>query len=82
MGDLHGGAAIREKAISLVKDAVQQDQDGNYEAALKLYRQSLEHFQVYLKYEKNPRMQETIKVGGGRRCKLDPSLKAPPGFQS
>lgn len=61
MGDLQGGAAIREKAIALVKEAVQQDQDGNYEIAFKLYNDSLQHFQVYLKYEKNPRMRETIK---------------------
>ena len=58
---MEGGAAIRDKAISIVKEAVKEDKAGNYETAFTLYMQSLDHFKCYLKYEKNPRMQDTIK---------------------
>jgi len=58
---MEGGAAIRDKAISIVKEAVREDKAGNYETAFTLYMQSLDHFKCYLKYEKNPRMQDTIK---------------------
>ena len=62
MGDLGGGLAIREKAISLVKDAVEKDKAADYASAFKLYMSALDHFTVYLKYEKNPMMQQTIKT--------------------
>jgi len=62
MGDLGGGGAVREKAIHLVKDAVEKDKEGNYPRALKLYMSALDHFTVYLKYEKNPRMQDAVKA--------------------
>ncbi|EEH51161.1 uncharacterized protein MICPUCDRAFT_67802 [Micromonas pusilla CCMP1545] len=62
MGDLGGGIAIREKAIALVKEAVERDKASEYAAAFKLYTSALDHFTVYLKYEKNPMMQQTIKT--------------------
>ena len=62
MGDLGGGLAIREKAISLVKDAVEKDKAADYASAFKLYMSALDHFTIYLKYEKNPMMQQTIKT--------------------
>ena len=61
MGDLGGGLAIREKAISLVKDAVEKDKAADYASAFKLYMSALDHFTIYLKYEKNPMMQQTVK---------------------
>jgi vacuolar protein-sorting-associated protein 4 len=62
MGDLGGGLAIREKAISLVRDAVEKDKAADYPSAFKLYMSALDHFTIYLKYEKNPMMQQTIKA--------------------
>lgn len=62
MGDLGGGLAIREKAIALVKDAVDKDKSADYPAAFKLYMSALDHFTIYLKYEKNPMMQQTVKA--------------------
>ena len=41
MGDLGGGLAIREKAISLVKDAVEKDKAADYASAFKLYMSAL-----------------------------------------
>ena len=58
---MEGGASIRDKAIAFVKEAVREDQGGNYEAAFKLYLNALEYFKCYLKYEKNPRMAATVK---------------------
>ena len=58
---MEGGASIRDKAIAFVREAVKEDQAGAYEAAFKLYLVALEHFGVYLKYEKNPRMAETVR---------------------
>jgi len=55
-----GGSVIRDKAIAFVRDAVKEDQAGSYEQAFKLYVVALGFFGVYLKYEKNPRMKETV----------------------
>jgi hypothetical protein len=56
---------FKAKAIELVKEAVAEDNAQNYEAALRLYKASLEHFSLHLKYEKNPTAKKTItaKVG-------------------
>ena len=61
-GELGGGLAIREKAINLVREAVEKDKGADYPAAFKLYMSALDHFTVYLKYEKNPMMHQTIKA--------------------
>ena len=61
-GELGGGLAIREKAINLVREAVEKDKAADYPAAFKLYMSALDHFTVYLKYEKNPMMHQTIKT--------------------
>lgn len=51
---------FKAKAIELVKQAVEQDNAQNYEEALRLYKASLEHFSLHLKYEKNPSAKKTI----------------------
>jgi len=68
-------AAGQTKAIELVKEAVAADNAQNYEEALRLYKASLEHFSLHLKYEKNPTAKKTItakaRCAGGRaagRC--------------
>ena len=53
---------FRDKAIEFVKQAVNEDTAGNYEKALALYMHALDYFQTHLKYEKNPRSKEAIKV--------------------
>ena len=45
-----------------VKEAVQEDNDGNYKEAFELYKKALEYFSAHLKYEKNPRAKETITM--------------------
>ena len=42
-----------------MRDAVKEDH-ADRRCVLKLYLMALEHFEVYLKYEKNPRMRETV----------------------
>ena len=45
-----------------MKDAVDKDKAADYPAAFKLYMSALDHFGIYLKYEKNPMMQQTVKA--------------------
>ena len=50
-----------------VKEAVQEDQNNNYERAFELYKIALEYFSTHLKYEKNPRSKQAIQEKVGRR---------------
>lgn len=43
-----------------VKEAVVEDNAGNYAKALDLYRTALDYFATHLKYEKNPKAKEAI----------------------
>ena len=43
-----------------VKEAVAEDNAGNYQKAFDLYKIALEYFSTHLKYEKNPRAKEAI----------------------
>jgi vacuolar protein-sorting-associated protein 4 len=43
-----------------VKQAVQEDNAGNYSKAFPLYTNALEYFRTHLKYEKNPKIREAI----------------------
>ncbi|CAK4648044.1 unnamed protein product [Aphanomyces euteiches] len=47
-------------AIDLVRQAVEEDRNLNLEAAFRLYRQSLEHFMVACRYERNPSSKQLI----------------------
>ncbi|KAH0609441.1 uncharacterized protein H6S33_012927 [Morchella sextelata] len=49
------------KAIAIVKKAIEEDTAGNYEVAYQQYYQALECFMLALKWEKNPRMKESIR---------------------
>eukprot|EP00195_Chlamydomonas_chlamydogama_P002960 CAMPEP_0202920906 /NCGR_PEP_ID=MMETSP1392-20130828/77102_1 /ASSEMBLY_ACC=CAM_ASM_000868 /TAXON_ID=225041 /ORGANISM="Chlamydomonas chlamydogama, Strain SAG 11-48b" /LENGTH=434 /DNA_ID=CAMNT_0049614425 /DNA_START=1177 /DNA_END=2481 /DNA_ORIENTATION=- len=51
---------FKEKGIDFAKQAVTEDEAGNYEKATQLYLASLEYFKTYLKYEKNPKARESI----------------------
>ncbi|XP_042462133.1 protein SUPPRESSOR OF K(+) TRANSPORT GROWTH DEFECT 1-like isoform X3 [Zingiber officinale] len=51
---------FKEQAIEYVKQAVQEDNAGNYVKAFPLYMNALEYFRTHLKYEKNPKIKEAI----------------------
>ncbi|RRT42907.1 hypothetical protein B296_00040429 [Ensete ventricosum] len=51
---------FKEQAIEYVKQAVQEDNAGNYVKAFSLYMKALEYFRTHLKYEKNPKIKEAI----------------------
>ncbi|CAM6123463.1 unnamed protein product [Calypogeia fissa] len=51
---------FKEQAIEFVKQAVVEDNAGNYAKAFPLYMNALEYFKTHLKYEKNPKIKEAI----------------------
>lgn len=51
---------FKDKGIDFAKQAVEEDEQGNYEKAVQLYLASLEYFKTYLKYEKNQKAKEAI----------------------
>ncbi|KAL3518529.1 hypothetical protein ACH5RR_021118 [Cinchona calisaya] len=51
---------FKEQAIEYVRQAVQEDDSGNYAKAFPLYMNALEYFKTHLKYEKNPKIREAI----------------------
>jgi vacuolar protein-sorting-associated protein 4 len=62
--DLGFGEAMysnfKEQAIEYVRQAVAEDNAGNYAKAFPLYMNALEYFKTHLKYEKNPKIKEAI----------------------
>uniref|UniRef100_A0A0D3EJF3 Vesicle-fusing ATPase n=1 Tax=Oryza barthii TaxID=65489 RepID=A0A0D3EJF3_9ORYZ len=58
--DADGRHNFKEQAIEYVKQAVQEDNAGNYVKAFPLYMNALEYFKTHLKYEKNPKIKEAI----------------------
>ncbi|XP_068637164.1 protein SUPPRESSOR OF K(+) TRANSPORT GROWTH DEFECT 1 [Aristolochia californica] len=51
---------FKEQAIDYVRQAVQEDNAGNYQKAFGLYMKALEYFKTHLKYEKNPKIRDAI----------------------
>ncbi|KAK4409070.1 protein SUPPRESSOR OF K(+) TRANSPORT GROWTH DEFECT 1 [Sesamum angolense] len=51
---------FKEQAIEYVRQAVAEDNAGNYARAFQLYMNALEYFKTHLKYEKNPKIKEAI----------------------
>lgn len=51
---------FKEQAIEYVRQAVQEDNAGNYAKAFPLYMNALEYFKTHLKYEKNLKVKEAI----------------------
>jgi len=51
---------FKEQAIEYVRQAVHEDDAGNYAKAFPLYMNALEYFKTHLKYEKNPKIKEAI----------------------
>jgi vacuolar protein-sorting-associated protein 4 len=52
--------SFKEKGIEFAKQAVNEDNEGNYEKAFQLYSTSLDYFTTYLKYEKNQKVRDAI----------------------
>ncbi|KAI5575471.1 hypothetical protein BDE02_10G213000 [Populus trichocarpa] len=50
-----------EHGIEYAKQAVKEDDTGNYSKAFQLYMNALEYFQAQLKYEKNQQIEKTIR---------------------
>ena len=57
---VHDGINTQVARAEYVKEAVQEDNAGNYQKAFDLYKIALEYFSTHLKYEKNPRAKEAI----------------------
>lgn len=55
-----------------VKEAVKEDEAGNFEKALSLYLSALQYFQTHLKYEKNPQAHAAIKAKVGASGLVSP----------
>lgn len=51
---------FKEHAAEYVKQAVREDDAGNYKKAFTLYMNALEYLRAHLKYEKHPKIKETI----------------------
>ncbi|KAF4390749.1 hypothetical protein G4B88_015639 [Cannabis sativa] len=52
---------FKEQAIEYVKEAVHEDNAGNYAKAFPLYMNALEYFRTHLKYEQNPKIRVAIQ---------------------
>ncbi|KAI9905455.1 hypothetical protein PsorP6_013640 [Peronosclerospora sorghi] len=48
------------QAIEIVTQAINEDNNKNYQEAFRLYKKALEHFMVGVKYENNPTSKEII----------------------
>ena len=57
-----------------VKEAVAEDNAGNYQRAFELYKIALEYFGTHLKYEKHARARETITA---KVCQVPCLFKSP-----
>ncbi|KAF8736096.1 hypothetical protein AX14_000891 [Amanita brunnescens Koide BX004] len=51
-----------DKAIEIVQRAIEEDTNHNYAEAYKLYRNSLDYFMLAMKYEKNDKSKQLIRV--------------------
>eukprot|EP00123_Amoebidium_parasiticum_P014523 comp22536_c0_seq1/m.34228 comp22536_c0_seq1/g.34228 ORF comp22536_c0_seq1/g.34228 comp22536_c0_seq1/m.34228 type:complete len:433 (-) comp22536_c0_seq1:127-1425(-) len=69
------GNDFLKKAIDIVTKATQEDQAENYAEAHKLYLQALEYFTAALKYEKNQRSKESIRLKVEQYVKRAEDLK-------
>ncbi|KAJ4823410.1 Protein SUPPRESSOR OF K(+) TRANSPORT GROWTH DEFT 1 [Turnera subulata] len=50
-----------EHGAEFAKQAVKEDDAGNYSKAFHLYMNALEYFHIHLKYEKNPQIAKTVR---------------------
>eukprot|EP00210_Caulerpa_lentillifera_P003052 g2914.t1 len=55
-------AQFKEKGIEFIKEAVQEDESGNYQKAIDKYFDGLKCFEMHLKYDKNEQTKQAIKA--------------------
>ncbi|CAO3619671.1 unnamed protein product [Cunninghamella echinulata] len=48
-------------AIEIVRKATEEDHKGNYREAYTLYRNALEYFMIFLKFEKDSPLREPLQ---------------------
>jgi MIT (microtubule interacting and transport) domain len=65
----YGATCSAACSAEYVKEAVQEDQNNNYDKAFELYKIALEYFSTHLKYEKNPRSRAAIQEKVGSLCR-------------
>jgi vacuolar protein-sorting-associated protein 4 len=63
------------RAIDVVKKAIETDTAGDYEKAYQLYYRALELFMLALKWEKNAKSKEMIRVKAGEYMERAEKLK-------
>ena len=51
-----------DKGVELAKQATQLDEANKYQEAYQAYSNSLDYLMLAIKYEKNPKMKETIRI--------------------
>jgi vacuolar protein-sorting-associated protein 4 len=51
---------MKDQAVALVRRAVQEDDAGDYPAALQHYVHALDYFAAHLRYERNPKVRDAI----------------------
>ena len=70
------------KGTEIIKQAVQKDNNEEYEAALSLYSQGIQYLMTGLKYEKNQKVVSAIKEKVQKYLKraedIKTSLEEPP----
>lgn len=64
-----------QKGIELVKEATAKDVAEDFETAVKLYAQAIEHFMHFIKYDKNERTKKTVREKVGAYMKRAEQLK-------
>lgn len=64
-----------QKAITIVKKAIEEDTAGNYEQAYQQYYAALECFMLALKWEKNPKSKDMIRAKASEYMERAEKLK-------
>ncbi|CAD6580032.1 MAG: Vacuolar protein sorting-associated protein 4 [Cyphobasidiales sp. Tagirdzhanova-0007] len=64
------------RATSLVRSAIEEDKNENWEEAFKLYKNSLDYFSLAYKYERNDKMKKMILNRMGDYIERAEKLKA------
>jgi vacuolar protein-sorting-associated protein 4 len=62
-GGVHGQTSTKTsaaQAVALVRQAVAEDDAGDYAAALQHYVHALDYFAAHLRYERNPKVRDAI----------------------
>eukprot|EP00051_Salpingoeca_urceolata_P032320 m.15256 g.15256 ORF g.15256 m.15256 type:complete len:423 (-) comp4984_c0_seq2:103-1371(-) len=64
-----------DKAIQIVRQATEEDSKGNYEVAVRLYSNAIDHFVMAIKYEKSETIRQTLRMKTGEYLARAEKLK-------